>query len=344
MTICTYNARTLASEASVEDLMMQARKIKYDVIGLTETRTHHPLHAAYDFGEELFLGTCDSRGVGGVGVLVNTHLAMNIDSYESLTTRIGRLRLKRCGSVPALTDIALITPSISQAERMLADFDRVCGNVGLQMNLTKTIFMMLADFDRLRYGSFPWTQIRSELQLKGESVVIKNSHEHIGLDQAVAGTSYAAKATTPTTTTTTKPPSTACPSTEFSKEYRQTVLDVHNNLRMRPGWVENIQKVRGQPDVLSALKNALSTWKDEMYRYGLPSNVYTPKIKATYKLTRFTKMIWGTNQQIGCATHLCNGGFYTTVCLYRELYGFGMVSLASRTAILQNLFQRSKAI
>lgn len=58
---------------------------------------------------------------------------------------------------------------------------------------------------QLRYGSFPWTQIRSELQLKGESVVIKNSHEHIGLDQAVAGTSYAAKATTPTTTTTTKP-------------------------------------------------------------------------------------------------------------------------------------------
>ncbi|VDP05452.1 unnamed protein product [Heligmosomoides polygyrus] len=38
-------------------------------------------------------------------------------------------------------DIVLITPSISQAERMLADFDRVCGNVGLQLNLTKTMFM-----------------------------------------------------------------------------------------------------------------------------------------------------------------------------------------------------------
>uniref|UniRef100_A0A7I4Z0E9 Endo/exonuclease/phosphatase domain-containing protein n=1 Tax=Haemonchus contortus TaxID=6289 RepID=A0A7I4Z0E9_HAECO len=41
--------------------MMQARKIKYDVIGLTETRRHRRLHA----GEELFLGTRDSRGVGG---------------------------------------------------------------------------------------------------------------------------------------------------------------------------------------------------------------------------------------------------------------------------------------
>ncbi|VDO91809.1 unnamed protein product [Heligmosomoides polygyrus] len=38
-------------------------------------------------------------------------------------------------------DIVLITPSISQAERLLADFDRVCGNVGLQLNLTKTMLM-----------------------------------------------------------------------------------------------------------------------------------------------------------------------------------------------------------
>ncbi|KAK6764090.1 hypothetical protein RB195_024424 [Necator americanus] len=29
MPICNYNARTLASEAAIEDLMMQAKKIKY---------------------------------------------------------------------------------------------------------------------------------------------------------------------------------------------------------------------------------------------------------------------------------------------------------------------------
>ncbi|ETN82465.1 hypothetical protein NECAME_07954 [Necator americanus] len=66
MAICTYNARTLASEAAIEDLMMQAKKIKYDVIGLTETKRRHPLNAVYESGEELFLGTCYSRGVGGV--------------------------------------------------------------------------------------------------------------------------------------------------------------------------------------------------------------------------------------------------------------------------------------
>ncbi|KAK6762010.1 hypothetical protein RB195_022924 [Necator americanus] len=64
--ICTYNARTLASEAAIEDLMMQTRKFKYDVIGLIETRRRHHLKAVYETGEELFLGKCESRGVGGV--------------------------------------------------------------------------------------------------------------------------------------------------------------------------------------------------------------------------------------------------------------------------------------
>ncbi|VDM56110.1 unnamed protein product [Angiostrongylus costaricensis] len=103
VTICTYNVHTLASESSREDLLMQARKIRYDVIGVAEKSRHHPFYALYDTGEEPFPGTCDNRGVGGVGVLVNTSLSINIDSFEQLTTRIGRLSLKRHRSLPALT-------------------------------------------------------------------------------------------------------------------------------------------------------------------------------------------------------------------------------------------------
>ncbi|KAK6766173.1 hypothetical protein RB195_025836 [Necator americanus] len=122
MAICTYNARTLASEAAIEDLMMQAKKIKYDVIGLTETRRRHPLNAVYETGEELFLGTCDSRGVGGVGVLVNTSMAKNIDSFEQLTTRIGRLRMRRCGPIPALTIFVVYAPTSSYEEEEVEAF------------------------------------------------------------------------------------------------------------------------------------------------------------------------------------------------------------------------------
>uniref|UniRef100_A0A158P667 Uncharacterized protein n=1 Tax=Angiostrongylus cantonensis TaxID=6313 RepID=A0A158P667_ANGCA len=85
--------------------------IRYDVIGLAKTRRHRPFNAVYDTGEEMFLGTCDIRGVGGVGVIINTSLSMNIDSFEQLTTRIGRLRLKRCGSTPALTIFVVYAPT-----------------------------------------------------------------------------------------------------------------------------------------------------------------------------------------------------------------------------------------
>ncbi|KAK6749384.1 hypothetical protein RB195_001785 [Necator americanus] len=102
--------------------MMQAKKIKYDVIGLTETRRRHPLNAVYETGEELFLGTCDSRGVGGVGVLVNMSTAKNIDSFEKLTTRSGRLWMRRCGPTPALIIFVGYAPTSSYQEEKVEAF------------------------------------------------------------------------------------------------------------------------------------------------------------------------------------------------------------------------------
>ncbi|ETN71769.1 hypothetical protein NECAME_14100 [Necator americanus] len=54
---------------------MQAKKIEYDVITLTEMRRRHLLNVVYVTEEELFLRTCGSRGFGGVGVLVNMSMA-----------------------------------------------------------------------------------------------------------------------------------------------------------------------------------------------------------------------------------------------------------------------------
>ncbi|VDM60832.1 unnamed protein product [Angiostrongylus costaricensis] len=122
VTICTYNARTLASESSIKDLLMQARRIRYDVIGPAETRRRQPFNAVYDTGEELLLETCDSRGVGSIGVLVNTSLSMNIDSFEQLITRIGPLRLKRRGLIPALTILVGYAPTSNYDEEEVEPF------------------------------------------------------------------------------------------------------------------------------------------------------------------------------------------------------------------------------
>ncbi|VDM60601.1 unnamed protein product [Angiostrongylus costaricensis] len=75
-------------------------------------------NAVYISGEEplLFLGICDSRGVDSVGVPVNTSLAMNIGPVEQRTTQKGRLRLKRCASIPALTIFIVYAPTLSYDE------------------------------------------------------------------------------------------------------------------------------------------------------------------------------------------------------------------------------------
>ncbi|KIH63660.1 hypothetical protein ANCDUO_06036 [Ancylostoma duodenale] len=47
---------------------------------------------------------------------------MNIDSFEQLTTRIGRLRLRRCGSIPALTTFATYAPTSSYDDEEIEAF------------------------------------------------------------------------------------------------------------------------------------------------------------------------------------------------------------------------------
>ncbi|VDM62838.1 unnamed protein product [Angiostrongylus costaricensis] len=106
-----------------DDLSYTSRKDKYDVIGLAQTRRRHPFNAFYDTGEELFLGTCGSRGVDGVGV--NTSLSMNIDSFEQLTTRIGRLPLKPTlvyRPIPALKVFVVYVPTSNYDEEEVEGF------------------------------------------------------------------------------------------------------------------------------------------------------------------------------------------------------------------------------
>ncbi|VDM51607.1 unnamed protein product [Angiostrongylus costaricensis] len=60
--------------------------------------------------------------VGGGSFLVNTSLAINIDSFEQLTTWIGRSRLKRCGSIPALTIFVAYPPTSNYDEEEVEAF------------------------------------------------------------------------------------------------------------------------------------------------------------------------------------------------------------------------------
>ncbi|KIH46399.1 hypothetical protein ANCDUO_23548 [Ancylostoma duodenale] len=47
---------------------------------------------------------------------------MNINSFEQLTTRIGRVRLRRCGSMPAVTIFVAYAPTSSYDEEEIEAF------------------------------------------------------------------------------------------------------------------------------------------------------------------------------------------------------------------------------
>uniref|UniRef100_A0A0K0DNK4 Reverse transcriptase domain-containing protein n=1 Tax=Angiostrongylus cantonensis TaxID=6313 RepID=A0A0K0DNK4_ANGCA len=65
---------------------------------------------------------------------------MRILEWDNIRVKIDGRQIHH---LPLSDDIVLMTPDISQAERMLADFDKACGKIGLRLNLTKTMFMTM---------------------------------------------------------------------------------------------------------------------------------------------------------------------------------------------------------
>ncbi|VDO82682.1 unnamed protein product [Haemonchus placei] len=70
-------------------------------------------------GEKLFSGTCDSKSVGCIRDLVNTHLAMNADLFEGVTTSIRHMYVRIVPIQPALATFAPTT-NIKEEEEVEA--------------------------------------------------------------------------------------------------------------------------------------------------------------------------------------------------------------------------------
>uniref|UniRef100_A0A7I5EDZ6 Reverse transcriptase domain-containing protein n=1 Tax=Haemonchus contortus TaxID=6289 RepID=A0A7I5EDZ6_HAECO len=73
---------------------MQVRKVKFNIIGLTETSRHRRRHAVFETGKEPSSEACHSRGVSCVDVAVNTHLVVNIDSSNNLRCLHANIELR----------------------------------------------------------------------------------------------------------------------------------------------------------------------------------------------------------------------------------------------------------
>ncbi|KAK6733203.1 hypothetical protein RB195_017142 [Necator americanus] len=98
--VCTYNARTVSTDADQHALLGAAERIKFHVIALQETKCRGSDVRQMN-GTLVIRGEkVPSRNVGSVDFVVHPSLVHLVDSHEILSPRLAILRLRRLRHKP----------------------------------------------------------------------------------------------------------------------------------------------------------------------------------------------------------------------------------------------------
>ncbi|KAK6765413.1 hypothetical protein RB195_025366 [Necator americanus] len=93
--LCTYNARTVSTDADLHALLGAAERIKFYVIALQETKCRRSDVRQMNDGTLVIRGEkVPSRNVSGVGFVVHPSVVHLVDSHEILSPRLAILRLR----------------------------------------------------------------------------------------------------------------------------------------------------------------------------------------------------------------------------------------------------------
>ncbi|KAK6760944.1 hypothetical protein RB195_022134 [Necator americanus] len=93
--LCTYNARTVSTDADLHALLEAAERIKFHMIALQETKCRRSDVRQVNDGTLVIRGEkVPSRNVGGVGFVVHPSVVHLVDSHKILSSRLAILRLR----------------------------------------------------------------------------------------------------------------------------------------------------------------------------------------------------------------------------------------------------------
>ncbi|KAK6735888.1 hypothetical protein RB195_018880 [Necator americanus] len=93
--LCTYNARTVSTDADLHAFLGAAERIKFHVIALQETKCRRSDVRQMNDSTLVIRGEkVPSRNVGGVGFVVHPSVVHLVDSHEILSPRLAILRLR----------------------------------------------------------------------------------------------------------------------------------------------------------------------------------------------------------------------------------------------------------
>ncbi|CAI5455831.1 unnamed protein product [Caenorhabditis angaria] len=90
--ICTFNCRSIATDDRLADLLQEADRIKYDIIGLSETKRGAEKQAKSADGTGIFLGKRNEVSVsGGVGFITHKSMTPKVKEVKFINHRIATL-------------------------------------------------------------------------------------------------------------------------------------------------------------------------------------------------------------------------------------------------------------
>uniref|UniRef100_A0A8R1ECA0 Reverse transcriptase domain-containing protein n=1 Tax=Caenorhabditis japonica TaxID=281687 RepID=A0A8R1ECA0_CAEJA len=90
--VCTFNCRSVATDDRLAELLEETKTIKYDIIGLSETKRAAEIHMMHRDRTGVFLGKRNTTSVsGGVGFIVNSTFLPKIQEIKFLNHRIAYL-------------------------------------------------------------------------------------------------------------------------------------------------------------------------------------------------------------------------------------------------------------
>jgi endonuclease/exonuclease/phosphatase family metal-dependent hydrolase len=94
MYIATYNVRSLSSEESLLELEEELKEIKWDVIGLAETRRRGESIKKLKSENILFTKGKNDKCQSGVGFLINKTMTNNVVEFKSVSDRLAFIVIK----------------------------------------------------------------------------------------------------------------------------------------------------------------------------------------------------------------------------------------------------------
>ena len=86
--IGTYNVRSLLSEDRLIELEEELKSIKWNIIGLAETRRRGEKIQKLESGNVLYTVGSDLKSQAGVGFLVHKEIAKNVIEFKSASERV----------------------------------------------------------------------------------------------------------------------------------------------------------------------------------------------------------------------------------------------------------------